>query len=54
MSFRFNLSQNISDRSIIAQGNELFATSIGRTGNGTTLSCCLNIDNKNYRYGKTE
>ena len=54
MSFRFNLSQNLSDRSFVTQGNELIATSIGITDNGTSLSCRLNVDQHQYRYCKTE
>ena len=54
MTLKANLSQNLSDRSFITQGNELIATSIGRTANGTTLSCCLNVEHQDYRYCKTE
>ena len=54
MSFRWSLSRDGIDRSYYAQGNELIATSIGITGNRSALSCRLNVDQKDYKYCKTE
>ena len=56
MSFRWHsLSQREpSDRSFLVQGNELYATSIGVTQNGTTLSCIMDMDAKECHYFKSE
>ena len=53
MSFRWNLSRDLSDRSFYAEGNELVATSIGLTANRTAISCRLNVNQKDYRIGKS-
>lgn len=54
MSFRWNISRDVSDRSFFTQGNELIATSIGVTGNRSALSCRLNMDQKDVKYCRTE